>query len=943
MTSILAWQKKEYDVECSKLNDVNKLNSSVLCHNDIENLKIKGNHDNFSTEAEVDIISSRNKIEQPKIRRKKLYYCSRTHSQLDQIVNELKNCHESYIHDIKMCVLGSRGHLCVNEDVLERSQKSNINDECMLSINGKGCAPCRYVRGVPRILEDLQKHSVWGVDDLRSMGVRRGGCPYYTSREMLKSAEIVITPYNYIFDAGCRESLGIDLKDAVVVMDEGHNISDASRSAGSLEVNLAWLTLVSKQLSISTRTSVTNQAAYKGIYDLVNGLVMWMTRMSDLLVVSGYQQEDNIWSGYEAIAILEAEVSLTSETIDIYKQFIARICEENKLMERLMDDENNFLDSVLSTASMLGGAQQEEKTGEVKSKYMLNPSSLIRIKNMLYVFDLLLQNNHENAPLYKLVLRKEKARKSSSSSESSQWDMTLHLWCLSGSVVFQQLSKSAHSILVTSGTLSPLESYEQELGVSFPVKYEAPHVIDLSKQLFIRGVATCSDVSLQCTYQNQDNILYLDALGQSISSMCHCTPGGTLVFFPSYSFLHKAVARWDSLGLLSELSNGENGSAIFIEPRNVKDLEGVMAKYYECIDNGSKAVIFSVCRGKISEGINFSNNYARCVIIVGIPFPNTNDEYVKLIRQHQNQMKSQNPSNVDGEQWYVQQAYRAVNQSMGRCIRHRNDYGAIILCDPRYLSSTNQSNLSKWVRASVVNCSRLEDVVEPMRSFFSNIAIDSRLYIPLVKHVPTLPDSHVTTGSVQSAIKRLFGKYVENITTVKNELEALSVNKDIQQYPLSWDIIHDAIKKFEVDSDSFLSPIPQDLKYLCSCPHFSSQSPNSSNFAIAVKPQTFSEKYLNRWCEKHQGVRWFDKWIATDGAVYRFLVYNCGAEQAPSSSSSPEGEDYLIAAQVIAGSKTIFPMLDICFINSIFIECRNAIRNISTPNSKRHKRIESKS
>ena len=38
---------------------------------------------------------------------------------------------------------------------------------------------------------------------------------------------------------------------------------------------------------------------------------------------------------------------------------------------------------------------------------------------------------------------------------------------------------------------------------------------------------------------------------------------------------------------------------------------------------------------------------------------------------------------LGGEEWYKQQASRAVNQAVGRVIRHRMDYGAIILCDER--------------------------------------------------------------------------------------------------------------------------------------------------------------------------------------------------------------------------------------------------------------------
>lgn len=39
---------------------------------------------------------------------------------------------------------------------------------------------------------------------------------------------------------------------------------------------------------------------------------------------------------------------------------------------------------------------------------------------------------------------------------------------------------------------------------------------------------------------------------------------------------------------------------------------------------------------------------------------------------------------LTGEEWYSQQASRAVNQAVGRVIRHRHDYGAIIFCDERF-------------------------------------------------------------------------------------------------------------------------------------------------------------------------------------------------------------------------------------------------------------------
>ena len=42
-------------------------------------------------------------------------------------------------------------------------------------------------------------------------------------------------------------------------------------------------------------------------------------------------------------------------------------------------------------------------------------------------------------------------------------------------------------MIITSGTLSPMDSFEGELGVNFELKLEAPHIIP-QRQLFVQAV-----------------------------------------------------------------------------------------------------------------------------------------------------------------------------------------------------------------------------------------------------------------------------------------------------------------------------------------------------------------------------------------------------------------------------------------------------------------------
>lgn len=107
---------------------------------------------------------------------------------------------------------------------------------------------------------------------------------------------------------------------------------------------------------------------------------------------------------------------------------------------------------------------------------------------------------------------------------------------------------------MTSGTLSPLASFQAELQLPFNQRLENPHVIapdQVSINILTRGpknnntVSAQGDLIFNFSYQNRDNEGVLYDLGRSVLRVAESTPGGILIFFPSYRVMEKCHEIWD--------------------------------------------------------------------------------------------------------------------------------------------------------------------------------------------------------------------------------------------------------------------------------------------------------------------------------------------------------------------------------------------------------------
>lgn len=135
---------------------------------------------------------------------------------------------------------------------------------------------------------------------------------------------------------------------------------------------------------------------------------------------------------------------------------------------------------------------------------------------------------------------------------------------------------------------------------------------------------------------------------------------------------------------------------------NESSMTSVWRNYKElAIKDSPGALLFCIAGGTMSEGINFSDNLARCVGIIGMPFPHIGDPELQA---RMNWFESRETGT--GNRYYEGLCMKTVNQSIGRAFRHKDDYATIVLFDHRYAKTKYRQKITPWIASNmyVSNC-----------------------------------------------------------------------------------------------------------------------------------------------------------------------------------------------------------------------------------------------
>ncbi|KAH6566193.1 hypothetical protein BASA60_009568, partial [Batrachochytrium salamandrivorans] len=498
--------------------------------------------------------------------------------------------------------IASREHYCVHPHVKKSANKS---EDCLALIDSDSCGyyhRARQLQGHPSI-QGGSRDIIWDIEDMVTAGKKVRGCPYYASKALAETAQVIFAPYNYIIDPHVRATSNISLKDSILIIDEAHNIEGTCMESGSFDVTEQDMTETNADIEVIAKQG-EHQNEYQTLSRMIRGFIDWRVRFKDKFTIQEFRRSIRIWSGSEINRALE-EMEIFSTNIEMISQSYATIHSSTAT-----NDKSN--PHALQT---------------------LHKRSLQIIGAIVMILKWLFSSDADYINDYRMVLTKSEG--DSRQKDGPTWIYTFSFWCLNPAVIFKEIESLTRSIILTS-------------------------------------------------------------------------------------WLDKLVVRWQQTGLQGILGETKQ---IFIEPRAnaKKEMESLMSNYDAACTQGTGAALFCVHRGKMSEGIDFADHRARGVICVGLPFPNIKDIRVLQKREY-NTQRAGSRGLLTGSDWYSMQAYRALNQALGRCIRHRDDWGAIILLDERFSQSRCISNLSKWIRGRTRPWKNLREAETTLRSFFDHRA-----------------------------------------------------------------------------------------------------------------------------------------------------------------------------------------------------------------------------
>ncbi|KAF2101567.1 putative TFIIH complex helicase Rad3 [Rhizodiscina lignyota] len=632
---------------------------------------------------------------------RKLIYCSRTMSEIEKALAELKALMKyrteqlGYEEEFRGLGLTSRKNLCLHPSVKREKSGSVVDARCRSLTagfvkekkeRGEDVEMCIYHDN----LDLLEPHNlipagVWTLDGLLRYGEQHKQCPYFTARRMMPYCNVIIYSYHYLLDPKIAERVSKELsKDCIVVFDEAHNIDNVcieSLSIDLTEDSLRKATRGANNLDrkITEMKSTDAEKLQSEYAKLVEGLREADEARDDGTFMSNPALPDDLLK--EAVP---GNIRRAEHFVSFLKRFIEYLKTRMKVLHVISETPPSFLNHLKELTFI------ERKPLRFCAERL---TSLVRTLELTNIEDY--QPLQEVATFATLAATYDKGflliLEPYESETATVPNPILHFTCLDAAIAIKPVFERFSSVIITSGTISPLEMYPKMLG--FTTVVQESYTMTLARKSFLPMIVTrgSDQGTISSGFQIRNDPSVVRNYGNLLTEFCKLTPDGVVVFFPSYLYMESIISMWQGMGILDTVWKYK---LILVETPDSQETSLALETYRTACNNGRGAVLLCVARGKVSEGIDFDHHYGRTVICIGVPFQYTESRILKARLEFLRETYR-----IRENDFLSFDAMRHAAQCLGRVLRGKDDYGIMVLADRRFQKKRNQ--LPKWIQQSL--------------------------------------------------------------------------------------------------------------------------------------------------------------------------------------------------------------------------------------------------
>lgn len=251
------------------------------------------------------------------------------------------------------------------------------------------------------------------------------------------------------------------------------------------------------------------------------------------------------------------------------------------------------------------------------------------------------------------------------------------------------------SAILMSGTLWHMDYYMDVLGIDRKKceTMELPNPFSPKNRLIIVDNAVTTKFEKRSEEQWQNISAHLKRILTEID-------GRIAVYFPSYEVMQKIlkIAKLDF--------------PLVVEERETKILDVL-----RFLKNNRKCAVFGVARGKISEGVDMTNegrSMLSAVVIVGLPYPKKTELQEALYRYFREKFGEKAMEYANDIP-----CLNVLAQSAGRLIRNPEDKGVIVIMDARAAGNFRRRLPKEW-KDELNSYLNLEDIASAIRGFYGS-------------------------------------------------------------------------------------------------------------------------------------------------------------------------------------------------------------------------------